>query len=686
MLIGLAVVGAAVYLLKQAYSSPKNVKPANPSQLLNKIGQVLSGKAHQQQLAKQAPSAYDSANYTKRNAHRELVIAGGAVVCALLSPLSPIFSGLTIAFILYRISPLFPLVWANFKQGKIITIYLEMLILVLGMLMMGYLLIPVIAGLLQNLFLRIMQNTEHHAETQLSSIVGEQPNRVWIEKDGLEIEVDFTTISVGDTVIVTAGEVIPVDGTIQQGEAIIDQHILTGESQPVERKMGESVFAATLLVSGRIHIHVDVAGDQTVAANIGNVLEHTQHYKDQLMARGMQTANRFLPYTWGLAAVTVPILGPTAGLSILYASFGLNMSGLGPLSVLSYLHILSQRGILVKDGRVLESLHQVDTIVFDKTGTLTLEQPTVGQVHCLAEEDADTLLRYAAIAEYRQPHPIAKAILAEAERLQLDISTPDASHYHVGYGIQVQVKQNTLRLGSARFLQSQGIAIPEAVADIQQQAEDQGYSLIYLSIDKHLSGILELHPSIRPEAKSVIATLKQRGFELYIISGDHERPTRRLANELGIDHYIAETLPEHKADRVKQLRDEGKFVCFIGDGINDALALKSAQISVSLQGASTAATDTAQVILMDGTLKHLLPLFELTDEFEQTMHGNFLTTMVPGAICVGGVYFWHFSLVASMITYYAGTAVGLGNALVPLLKHEQTNNVPKQLTTDKSDS
>ena len=164
-------------------------------------------------------------------------------------------------------------------------------------------------------------------------------------------------------------------------------------------------------------------------------------------------------------------------------------------------------------------------------------------------------------------------------------------------------------------------------------------------------------------------------MKLYIISGDHEHPTKRMAETLGIDHYFAEVLPENKANLVKQLCEQGRFVCFIGDGINDAIALKSAQVSISLKGASTAATDTAQIIFMDGTLNHLELLFHLADEFENTMHTNFITTIVPGVICIGGVYFLHFGIAMGMGLYYIGSAVGLSNTLIPLVKHQE--NKPK---------
>jgi len=166
-------------------------------------------------------------------------------------------------------------------------------------------------------------------------------------------------------------------------------------------------------------------------------------------------------------------------------------------------------------------------------------------------------------------------------------------------------------------MEREGIQLPEAVKDIQDLAEEEGFSLIYVGIDQELGGILEMHPCIRPEAIKVVRYLKQRGMRLYIISGDHEHPTRKLAEQLGIDHYFAEVLPEHKAKKVKALANEGRFVCFIGDGINDSIALKSAHVSISLQGASTAATDTAQVIFMDGTLGHIEQLFNMTDKFEK---------------------------------------------------------------------
>jgi len=299
-----------------------------------------------------------------------------------------------------------------------------------------------------------------------------------------------------------------------------------------------------------------------------------------------------------------------------------------------------------------------------------IEQPTVGKIHSLAAYDEHTVLRYAAAAEYRQTHPVAKAILAKAHALELTLPVMEDACYELGYGIQVSIDNQLIQVGSLRFMQQKNIKLPDDIITLQQQAGEQGYSLIYIAIDQHLAGLLEMHPSIRPEASEIIKDLKRRNLKLVIISGDHEQPTRHLAQQLGIDDYFAETLPENKADLIQKLRDEGRFVCFIGDGINDAIALKSAQVSISLKGASSAATDTAQIIFMDKSLQRLPSLFKLSDEFEQTMNTNLMGSVIPGIINIAGVYFLHTGIAVGMGIFYLGGLAGLGNTLLPLAKHQ----------------
>ena len=355
----------------------------------------------------------------------------------------------------------------------------------------------------------------------------------------------------------------------------------------------------------------------------------------------------------------------------MWSDLGSNAGTASPLVILSYLQILARQNVLVKDGHVFDLLREVDTIVFDKTGTLTVEQPTIGSIHTFSDYRENDVLTYAAAAEHHQKHPIAKAILAKAEEEGLLIPELDEASYEVGYGIKVVIDGNLVRVGSVRFLIREGIELPASIQSLQERAESESHSLIYVSINDQLAGIFEVHPTLRPEAQDIIKSLKKRGFNLYIISGDHQAPTRHMAENLGIDHYFAETLPENKANLVQKLRDEGRFVCFIGDGINDAIALKTAQVSISIKGASSAATDVAQVILMDGTLKSLDALFRIADEYEGIINRNLVGSFGLGAFNILGVYLSNFRVATSMGLFYIGIVLALGNSLWPLIKYQE---------------
>jgi P-type E1-E2 ATPase len=213
---------------------------------------------------------------------------------------------------------------------------------------------------------------------------------------------------------------------------------------------------------------------------------------------------------------------------------------------------------------------------------------------------------------------------------------------------------------------------------IEEHCHQQGYSLVYVAIDDHLAGVIELQPTIRPEAKHVIHQLKQRNLSLYIISGDHEKPTQALAQELGIDHYFAETLPAHKADFIEQLQKQGKSVCFIGDGVNDAIALKKAQVSISLQGASTVAMDTAQIIFMEGNLNQLVKLFDLAESLDKNYKNSLALDVVPNVVCIGGAFFFHLGIYGALTIYGIGLVGGVINGMLPLLA--QTLHKTKQPT------
>ena len=678
MLIELAILGGGVALWQSLTSKTKPCSPKKNKQqpavdgkkLVYDLKNAIWGDERQQLTLSIDPDMQAKIDQQKKQENRQLVLSTGALGLAFLGTVSPVFYLLGSAMVFYLGRNIFQMMLRDFKQKHFISIYPVSVIVMTGMMVSGQLILAAITGILGNFIVKLIQKAEDSSQKHLIDVFSGPPGQVWLEKDGVEIQVPFESVQKNDVIVVHAGEIIPVDGIIQTGSASIDQHILTGESQPVDKIVGDKVFAATLMLVGRVSILVETAGEETVAANIGHVLNNTKSYKDQLMLRSKKMTETFLPIELGIGAITLGLLGPVSAMAILWSGLGYRMMIYGPLSVLNYLQILSRHGILVKDGRVLESLHKVDTVVFDKTGTLTLEKPSIGTIHLLADYDENQILSYAASAEYRQSHPIAKAIIDKACEQGITPSKPEASRYEVGHGIKVQVEQKFVRVGSARFMQREGLVLPEQLDALQQQMEELGHSLIYVGIDNIVAGVLEILPNIRPEAHQLIENLRQRGLSTYIISGDHEQPTRNIAKQLGVDHYFAETLPEHKANLIKKLRDDGKFVCFIGDGINDTIALKSAQISISLKGASTAATDTAQIIFMDGSLNPLNRLFQFTDEFEHTMRNNFLISILPGAINITGVYLLHFGIAASMGLFYTGTTAGLVNTVLPLIKHQ----------------
>jgi Cu2+-exporting ATPase len=689
MLIEILLISGLAFGIKKSQRQPKTAsnkslqgcpkssslyqKSKTSLQAFKKVIMIsLSGGEVRHQQLKQMVTVDNQANAFQKKLDRNINLSIGLMGLALIgtwfySPLLPIAA----AGALYLFYPLCQKFSQELKKWRITTELLE-IITIISFLMMGYIFLATLITFLSLLNLKLLARTEEHLHGQLINVFGLQPQSVWVIREGMEVEIPLEAVQKEDIVVVNAGEIIPVDGIITDGFASIDQHSLTGESQPVETEVGSQVFAATLVLAGRILIQVENTGTHTNAAKIGHILQKTQEFKESLRLRGKQISDRFVAPTLLASGLTLPLLGSNPAMAILWSGFGYNMRLLGPISVLNFLHIMAKNGILIKDGRSLEMLQQIDTVVFDKTGTLTMEQPQLSHLYPLQSFNEETLLTYAAAAEYRQTHPIAKAILTAAEQRGLDLPVIDEAAYQVGYGIEVKIKTTVVQVGSARFMHQKGIGLPTEIQDLKNQCDANGHSLVYVAMNDNLAGVLELQPCIRPEAKEIIHYLKAQGIELYIISGDHEQPTRQLAQELGIEHYFAETLPDQKAELIAGLRASGKFVGFIGDGINDAIALKQANVSISLRGASTAATDTAQIILMDGDLNKLKSLFEISNAFEANMRTNYLISMVPGVICLGGVFLFHMGVVGGLVVYYTAKMVGLTNTMLPLIKHENS--------------
>lgn len=642
---------------------------------------LFSDTRQQQQQALNATydtSAEQNAEQTQR---QNLVVASGGLGLALLGSLvAPLFYLPSIACSLYAFRSLFQAAYQVYREERKLDYRAVWAITIPLALVSGYVTAASFGGILGLFNFYLVAKTESRSKRYIADLFGGQVRTVWLLIDGVEVETPFEQVQVGDTVVVHAGQMIPADGTIVDGMATIDQHMLTGEAQPVEKEVGAPVLASTVLLSGRIHIRVDKAGDATVAAQITEMLSQTTDFKRTLESRTDRFMNQLTLPILGLSALALPLAGMGGAVAVLWYYPGSRMMFFGPMSMLSYLQVAAQRGILVKDGRALESLQQIDTVVFDKTGTLTLEQPTVSRIHCYNGVSEPEILRYAAAAEAKQSHPIASAILQAAADHGIDLPLLEDAHYKVGYGLKTQIEGRTTRVGSVRFMTLEGMAVPPEVVTQQAESHAQGHSLVLVALDSEVIGAIELAPTIRPEARQIISELHKRGIETAIISGDNDAPTRRLAAEIGIDRYFAEVLPEDKANLVTQLQEEGHKVCFVGDGINDSIALKTADVAVSLRGATTIATDMAEIVFMNGTLKQLPELFHLADEFAANMRTNMLASVLPGAIGIAGTLLFGWGMGICVLLAQGSTPVGVYNAIKPMLderKHLAT------LTADK---
>jgi Cu2+-exporting ATPase len=521
---------------------------------------------------------------------------------------------------------------------------------------------------------KTIAQTKKQSKQLLTNVFEQLPRMVWIYESSVEIEIPLEKVKINDIVIVTTGEMIPIDGIITDGIAIIDQHTLTGESQPDEKEVGDQVFASTLVISGKIWIKVEKTGSNSTIAKINQILIHSADFKSQAQLWGEKLADQMALPFFMFSILTLGLFGPTVGLIVFTANFGNNIRILGPLSTLNHIKLASQQGILIKDGRSLEALKKVDTILFDKTGTLTESVPEVGKIIlCDDEYSRDELLIYAAAAECKLKHPIAQAILNKAKALSLTLPDIDNSKYQIGYGIMVHINQKVIRVGSARFMKLEGIALPKHFEKIMANAH--GHTHVMVAVNQKLIGVIEVRTAVRPEVEKIISELRQRGIKhLAIVSGDHQQPTQELAKKLGLDDYFYDVLPQDKAKIVEQLQKQGQSVAFVGDGINDTIAMKKASVSISLTGASAIATDVAEIIFMNGTLSNLPFLFDISKDLENNLQTSLGITLLPMAISLNGAFVFNMGYTTAVIIKKLILLMGIGNAMLPLRKLEKSKN------------
>lgn len=464
--------------------------------------------------------------------------------------------------------------------------------------------------------------------------------KAWKKVDGTEVLVSVDEIETGDQVVVHMGNVIPFDGVVAEGEALVNQASLTGEATAVRKAEGASVYAGTVMEEGTLTITVSKVGSDSKFEKIVKMIEESEKMKSNVEGKAAHLADKLVPYSLGATALTYLLTrNATKALSILMVDFSCALKLAMPISVLSAIREAGSHHITVKGGKFLEAMAEADTIVFDKTGTLTKACPTVASVVSFCDKTSDELLRIAACLEEHFPHSMAKAVVDAATQKNLlheEMHTkPD---YVVAHGIASTIGEKRAVIGSYHFVfEDEKCMIPEEKKELFENLPLQ-YSHLYLAIDGKLAATICIEDPLRTEAKSVIRKLHKEGFtNIVMMTGDSYRTAEAIAKSVGVDHFYAEVLPEDKADFVQQEKAKGHKVVMIGDGINDSPALSAADVGIAISDGAEIAREIADITVSADDLNEIVTLRMLSGALMKRIHKNYrqIVTFNAGLIALG---------------------------------------------------
>lgn len=451
-------------------------------------------------------------------------------------------------------------------------------------------------------------------------------NKVWLKRNEQEILVKSSDIEPGDHVVIRMGNVIPFDGEVVTGEGMVNQASLTGESLPVRRSVGQSVFAGTVLEEGEIEVLVKAVSGSTRFEKIVTMIEDSEKLKSSVEGKAEHLADRLVPYTLlGTGAVWLLTRNITKTLSVLMVDFSCALKLAMPITVLSAIREAGENNITVKGGKFLEAVADADTIVFDKTGTLTKATPTVKEIVAFSEYSENDLLRIAACLEEHFPHSMAKAVVDAAKERHLSHEEMHSKvEYVVAHGISSSIDDKKVLIGSSHFIfEDEGCTIPSEYQDRYDSLKPE-YSHLYLAIEKQLVAVICIEDPLREEATEMVRDLKKAGIrKVVMMTGDSERTAAAIAKRVGVDEYYAEVLPEDKANFVEKEKSEGRKVIMIGDGINDSPALSAADAGIAISDGAEIAREIADITIAADDLREVVTLKLLANAMMKRIHKNY---------------------------------------------------------------
>ena len=482
--------------------------------------------------------------------------------------------------------------------------------------------------------------THKKSVADLASARSLRVENVWQQVDGTEVLTKVTDVKPGDRIVIRTGGMIPLDGRVVEGEAMVNQSSLTGESMPVAKRPGSPVYAGTVAEEGECVVCVEKVSGSGRYDRVVRMIEESEKLKSTAEDKASRMADRLVPYTLGGTAVTYLLTRDvTKMLAVLMVDFSCALKLAIPVAVLSAMRESSGHHISVKGGRFLEAVAKADTIVFDKTGTLTYATPKVAQIVPFGGHREADMLRLAACLEEHYPHSMANAVVEEAKRRGL---THEEYHsqvqYVVAHGISSMVENKKVIIGSAHFVfEDEGCHIPEGEQE-KYDALPAAYSHLYLCIDGELAAVICIHDPLRREAKDAVKALHESGFtNVVMMTGDNRRTAESVAAEVGVDAVYAEVLPEDKAAFIRQEKEKGHTVIMVGDGVNDSPALSEADTGIAISTGAAIAREIADITVASENLFELVTLRKLSEMLMARIHGSyrFIVTFNLSLITLG---------------------------------------------------
>ena len=465
-------------------------------------------------------------------------------------------------------------------------------------------------------------------------------SRVWLCNDGQEMLVPTTEVRTGDLVRVHMGNMIPFDGAVAEGEAMVNQASLTGESEPVRKYKESTVYAGTVVEEGELTIRVKETNGSSKFDKIVTMIEESEKLKSGLESKAEHLADRLVPYTLLGTGITYLLTrNVTKAISVLMVDFSCALKLAMPISVLSAIREASNYHVTVKGGRYLEAMAEADTIVFDKTGTLTKAQPTVKQVVSFNGMSDNELLRIAACLEEHFPHSMAKAVVqAAVERHLVHEELHSKVEYIVAHGISSKINDKKVVIGSYHFVfEDEKCAVPDGMMEAFEKLPSE-CSHLFMAIDYELAAVICIEDPLREEAANVVRELKEAGIsKVVMMTGDSDRTAKAIASRVGVDEYYSEVLPEDKASFVEAEKKAGRKVIMIGDGINDSPALSAADIGIAISDGAEIAREIADITVGADSLNELVTLKLISNGLMKRIHKNyrFIVSFNTGLILLG---------------------------------------------------